>query len=325
MSYEPSPEVLASLSPDFLAIDIHQKLLSASIALLVVITVVYALFVISRTFCAERNEWEVWVLYPFSYLTNVALCIVSILLVCLGGAGRHAAYWFVHDPGTFAEFLKVEVAAEFIYVIGVTLPKICIMTMYLNIFVEPRTRLMTKVVLAFIILNFVATVILTFTICQPFAFKWDKSISNGHCTNLTAGYRYISIPNILIDIPILYIPISSLRKLQASRGRKIGLIITFLTGGLGIITAIIRFVGFFQVDLEADPTYFGVDTQIYTTLEPCAYFVCSCLPGMRPLLREISHSCQHFLSLLSKRKKHGKYDDILSVDGKGEFLSHSSR
>ncbi|KAI0970238.1 hypothetical protein F4678DRAFT_134042 [Xylaria arbuscula] len=325
MFYTPSAEYLASLSPDYLAVDIHQELLDTAIALLVVNTVVYALFIISRASCAERNTWEIWVLYPFSYLTTIVLCIICILFVRYGGIGRHADYWYLHDPGTFAEFLKIEVAAEFIYLVGVTLPKVCIVKMYLNIFIEARTRLITKIILAAIIANLVATVILTFTICQPFAFKWDKSIPNGRCDNLTAAYRYISIPNIVIDLPILFIPIPAIRKLQASRVRKVGLIITFVTGGLGIITAILRFVGFFMVDLEADPTYFGVETQIYTTVEPSAYFICSCLPGMRPLLRKISHSksvknmmntFHRSLALLSKENKDSIHDDIHLVDSR---------
>lgn len=28
---------------------------------------------------------------------------------------------------------------------------------------------------------------------------------------------------------------------------------------------------------------------IYTTMEPCAYFVCACLPGIRPLARALYH------------------------------------
>lgn len=69
--------------------------------------------------------------------------------------------------------------------------------------------------------------------------------------------------------------------------------------------AIVRFVGFYTTDLEADLTYKGVNTMIYTELEPAAYFICSCLPGMRPLARGIysKSGLQTFVS--SRFKSYG--------------------
>lgn len=52
----------------------------------------------------------------------------------------------------------------------------------------------------------------------------------------------------------------------------------------GIVGAVIRFVEFFNMDFSSELPY-GVWTMIYTTMEACACFVCSCLPGTRPLIR----------------------------------------
>lgn len=49
----------------------------------------------------------------------------------------------------------------------------------------------------------------------------------------------------------------------------------------------IRFVGFYDSDLESDLWYLGINTTILTFVEPSAYFICSCLPGMRPLVRAV--------------------------------------
>ena len=49
-----------------------------------------------------------------------------------------------------------------------------------------------------------------FTICQRFAFKWDKAIPGGHCADLIAAYKYISIPNIVTDCAIVVLPFSTL-------------------------------------------------------------------------------------------------------------------
>ncbi|GAW14705.1 hypothetical protein ANO14919_041080 [Xylariales sp. No.14919] len=282
MSSAPDP------SPEFLAADVHGKLQDAGIAFIVITTVIYFLFNVSRISCAERNGWEFWVLYPISYFLQLVLGIICILFVQYGGAGRHAQYWLIHDPVVLENFAKIQTADEFIYVAGVTVPKVCILIMYLNIFVERKVRIATWIVIAVVIANwFIIGIIVTFTICQPFAYKWDKSIPGGHCADLLASYRWISIPNILTDLAIIFLPFSTLYRLHTTRVRKIGILLTFLTGGLGIITAILRLVGFFTLDLFSDPTFFGVETQILTLVEPNAYFICSCLPGMRPLVRTV--------------------------------------
>ncbi|KAH8885978.1 hypothetical protein GQ53DRAFT_845118 [Thozetella sp. PMI_491] len=280
---------LTSLPPEYLAEYNGQKLMDGSIAIIVLITVVYVLFNVSRFFFAERNSLETWVLYPISYLFSLGSCILCILFVQIGGAGRHFAYWMITDPTVIGVFLKLQTATESVYMAGVTLPKVAILLLYLRVFVaERKIWIGTCIVLGVVVANYVCTgLIATFTICQPFAFKWDKTIPGGHCANLMAAYRYISIPNILTDLAILILPLSPLYRLQLSPVRKFGLLVTFLAGSLGIITAVIRFVGFYTVDLESDLTYLGVDTNLYTIIEPCAYFICSCLPGIRPLVRAV--------------------------------------
>jgi hypothetical protein len=46
-------------------------------------------------------------------------------------------------------------------------------------------------------------------------------------------------------------------------------------------------VGFFTVDLNKDPTYYGVTTMLLSIAEPGAYFICSTLPYIRPLANRI--------------------------------------
>ncbi len=51
----------------------------------------------------------------------------------------------------------------------------------------------------------------------------------------------------------------------------------------GIVTAIIRFLVFYGTALGSDPTYLGSKVMIITVVEPGAYFICCCLPYIRPL------------------------------------------
>ncbi|KAI1733377.1 hypothetical protein F4680DRAFT_441909 [Xylaria scruposa] len=300
----PTPQELASLSPEYLAEDNNSRaLLATSIAFIVVSTVIYTLFVISRVFYANRNGWETWTLYPLSYICNMGLCTIGILLNKIGGSGRHTEYFLIHNPTTVTTYLQLQTATEFVYMAAVTVPKVALLLLYIRIFAERKYQIMAWIVIAVAVTHFwTSGVIVGFTICQPFSFKWDKSITYGKCADLMAAYRFVSVPNLLTDVAILLLPFPTLYRLQMSKTRKVGLFITFLTGGLGIIAAIIRLIGFYTVDLASDPTYYSVNTMTYTIIEPGAYFICSCLPGMRPFLRGIYHKSgmASLLSIYSK-------------------------
>jgi hypothetical protein len=158
--------------------------------------------------------------------------LTKAVFVKLADGGRHAIYVLSTDPNKLGTWLKLQTATEFIYMAGVTLPKVAILMLYLRVFAERRPRIATKVVLTVVVANWIATgIIADFTICQPFSFKWDKTI-NGHCSDLMAAYKYISIPNILTDLAILTLPASTLYKLHMSRTRKFGIFLTFLSGGM---------------------------------------------------------------------------------------------
>jgi hypothetical protein len=190
---------------------------------------------------------------------------------------------------------------------AVTVPKLALLLLYLRIFAGRKIRIATWIVIGVVIAHFlVINILFWVTLCQPFAYKWDKSIPGGHCVDYTAAYRYVSIPNLVTDLALLVLPISTLWKLKMGKSRKVGILMTFLAGGLGvsnerpwcafnsesqrnreIITAIIRFVAFIRLDPASDPTFLSVNTMIYSIIETAAYFICSCLPGIRPLVRAI--------------------------------------
>lgn len=69
---------LDTYSPAYLAEDDSQRLIDASVAAIVVITIIYAMFLTSRMVYAERNHWEIWVLYPLSYFLCLGICINGV-------------------------------------------------------------------------------------------------------------------------------------------------------------------------------------------------------------------------------------------------------
>uniref|UniRef100_A0A8H7N2Y7 Rhodopsin domain-containing protein n=2 Tax=Bionectria ochroleuca TaxID=29856 RepID=A0A8H7N2Y7_BIOOC len=280
-------ETLMALPPEYMAHDTSHRLQHTGIALMVIVNCFYILFNASRIFFAERNGWEIWTVYPMSYCCCLSLAILCHFFATDGGAGRHAAYWLLHNPATITKFLKYQTASQFIYMVGITLPKVALLILYLKVFADRKVIIATWVVMCLLIGLCFSSVVALFAICQPFAYNWNKSIPGGHCGNFMAAYKYISIPNIVSDVAILLLPIPSLWSLNMSRWKKAGVFATFAVGGLGIITSIIRFVGFYRTNVGTDVTNNGGTTVIYTALEVAAYFICSCLPGTRPLARAI--------------------------------------
>ena len=135
--------------PEFLAESNHpERMVYCGITVSVIITLVYVMFITSRSFFAERNGWEVWAVFPLSYLVCLATCVLTIRKLTppsphvqrltdpqvtrqTGGAGYHVTYWLITDPTTIVRYLKITTAIQFTYYAGVSLPKVCIL-----IFVE---------------------------------------------------------------------------------------------------------------------------------------------------------------------------------------------
>jgi len=156
----------------------------------------------------------------------------KLVLVDKGGAGRHFAYWLITDPPLLTTYLKLQTAAEFVYVAACLFPKLSILVLYLRVFTDRTVRICTWFVICFCVAHALANIIASFTICQPFAYKWNKTIEGGKCADVMASYRYVSLPHILSDIAILVLPLSSLSKLMVSKRRKVGIFLTFLMGSL---------------------------------------------------------------------------------------------
>ena len=133
-------------------------------------------------------------------------------------------------PDQITLWLKLDVVEEFIYVPSISFPKLAFLCLYLKVFTAKSFRYTTYATAGIIILSNVTFIIMSGTDCSPFAYKWDKSIPNGHCVDLLAVYRWVSIPNLVTDLITIVLPLPVIWRLHTGRAQKIGLTITFLTG-----------------------------------------------------------------------------------------------
>lgn len=148
------------------------------------------------------------------------------------GVGRHAtALAFLGESYKLTRWGKGIIAMVPLYLLAVTLPKICVLVLYLRIFTQWVYRTTCYVLIAIVMGNFIGGTIALLTSCIPLAKIWDSELS-GHCINNNAFYQWISFPNILTDVAILILPLPLVWNLHATINQKVGLTITFSAGGV---------------------------------------------------------------------------------------------
>ena len=67
--------------------------------------------------------------------------------------------------------------------------------------------------------------------CSPISYAWTRT-PPGHCIDLLAFYRWLSLPNLLIDVSTLLLPVNMVWKLQVTFKQKMALSGVFLMGGM---------------------------------------------------------------------------------------------
>lgn len=131
-------------------------------------------------------------------------------------------------------------AGELIFFTGLALIKWSILAMYYRLF---PTRFMKW---GYIILGsmtglwWIAVMLVTVFQCIPVHKFWELDTS-GTCVN--ANVFYIStngVPNIVMDVMILCLPMYEVYKLHVSRKLKIAICANFLIGAIVIIASIVK-------------------------------------------------------------------------------------
>jgi hypothetical protein len=141
----------------------------------------------------------------------------------------------IQDPtgGTLITRSKIEKAVELIYVLAITCSKLVFLCLCIRIFDTSRGyRFATYFVASLVVLNWLADLFISFTICKPFTAQWDHSIPGGKFGDIIRVYQFISIPNIVTDVMMLALPLPALYKLHVDLGTRISLFVTFMMGSV---------------------------------------------------------------------------------------------
>ena len=140
---------------------------------------------------------------------------------------------------------KTHYAASVLYPLASILPKLALCLLYLRLFgVYVLARRISLGMIAILAVNAIAWLVPIIRGCDPVSAYWSPQWYNGRCLNSAIIGTWISLPNIVTDIVLLILPMPILWKTHISLPKKIGLMITFATGSIGIISACLR-LGFY--------------------------------------------------------------------------------
>ena len=146
--------------------------------------------------------------------------------------------------------LKLVFAFYVLLVLGITLPKLSILTLYLRIFTGRRTRTITFIIIGFVLVMAPAYLVALLLLCNPIRYFWDKTLLGGQCLDFNFYARSLGLPNILIDVAMLITPLPAIWGLEASIARRIGVTLMFLTGIIALVASCVRW----HIYADADAT-----------------------------------------------------------------------
>ncbi|KAM0270896.1 hypothetical protein ACHAQH_009258 [Verticillium albo-atrum] len=222
---------------------------------------------------AHRIARKAWNLSDYCVIVAavfaIALQAVSITGVFQAGIG------YGHVPEVVGAFglepvtklLKLLIPLQFLWVLSLSLCKISILLLYLQLFPVAHIVWVSYTTIGVIIAWAIATILAGSFICRPFAMNWDQTIPGGTCGNQVTSFTVTGIINLVTDVVVLVLPMPLLYKLQLATYKKVTLIAVF---GMGAVTCVIsglRISVLSTMDFE-DITYTIPLANIFSGLEP---------------------------------------------------------
>jgi hypothetical protein len=121
---------------------------------------------------------------------------------------------------------------ELLHPAAVAFPKLLVVLLFLQILTNKYERFAAKALIFLISATWFSYTVAALFQCTPVAFNWNKSIANGKCFNVQAFANSTSVPNIVTDLAVLVLPLRMVWDLKISVGRRVGLLLVFLTASV---------------------------------------------------------------------------------------------
>ncbi|GKT43601.1 satratoxin biosynthesis SC1 cluster protein 4 [Colletotrichum spaethianum] len=272
-----------TLTPEYLAEDSGDQLIGISIAFAILTTFFLGLRLFAKRFTAGGYGVDDYFL--------AAAYVVDLVMVKVGGVGRHVEFVEDFHPELLTGWAKSLIAFEIVYFTSVALPKMGIVCLYLRVFNwKGMMRTTAYVLLATLAATSVSFVVTACFQCQPLEFWWDRTIPGGKCIDVQAFFHAQAIPGFMLDLIIMALPLKTIWGLKLPMHKRIALVGIFMVGSFGVVASIIRAYIFFQTSAFTDRTWASVGLVGWSIIETGTYIIAACLPHFRPMISHYTPS-----------------------------------
>ncbi|KAI5463926.1 hypothetical protein BGZ63DRAFT_354085 [Mariannaea sp. PMI_226] len=257
---------------------------------LAVITVIAR--IVSRRLTGHQLVLDDWLIIVSLLFSGGSTFLVAVYFIHIG-LGKHV--WAL-PPDAIRSLAIGVFAGEITYTLTIVFVKLSLLALYCRIFFVYHSMKILAGVLGISVITWGISLVVTFTQCIPLRAFWERfdpinpiqSPEYSCGVNLRAFFYGIAIPNIVLDIFIIVLPLPYIWKLHLRTSQKVSLTIIFTLGLFLTATSIIRFIYLLGVNLDApDLTWSFVNNVIWTVVEGNIATFCACLPVLRPLLNLI--------------------------------------
>ncbi|KAL1796564.1 hypothetical protein ACET3X_005104 [Alternaria dauci] len=287
---------------------------SAALTILSIICVALRLY--TRTLIV-RNIGKDDYAMVFALLFTVAY-LVAIFILRDNGMGFSGK---VLELRQMLNQIQATLAIEIVYYLIINAIKISILFFYLRIAVEKRFEYLCKVTIYFLVAFGVICVIVCLAQCVPLHKMWDLAGQvPGQCINATAFFYTTSAINIIADIWILLLPITTLLKVQRPRREKFALVIIFSLGAFSCIASIVRLYSVGVYTESKDPFFDSVPINVWSMVEINVGILCASIPATKALFSKAQrHRTQN-----GSYQYHSRERSIIKSYGHGSGKSNSN-
>ena len=154
------------------------------------------------------------------------------MAVFRAGVGTHIEAVTISDPHKVSILQLLTYIADWVYIPSTVLSRISVLVLYLRIFTSKRARFLCWIVILFLISLCLSVIIATQVQCFPLRYLWDRSIAQGRCYNQLLWYKLTCLSNVVADVAIILLPVSTIWTIRVSPAREAGTALVCLTGSL---------------------------------------------------------------------------------------------
>ncbi|EFQ34804.1 hypothetical protein CGRA01v4_01681 [Colletotrichum graminicola] len=297
--------------------DMRSYVRAVTIAFTVLATVVVGL-----RFTSRHLQNAKYLIDDYTMLAALAILIGNMimnLILVEGGIGLHSGRLNLEQT----QFLnRTMIGAEILYVNGVNMYKVALLLLYLRIFPMREVRKGALICGSLTTGWTLACVIAASIQCLPIVKVWEPW-RPGYCINLFLTQLCISVPSIIVDIAILYLPIPHVLKLQMNRAQRVLVLFTFLLGSYVVFCSIYRFKIFLGYTPD-DVPYSLAQGLAWNIIELSSGIVSACLPTLGPIVRLLwkglldtaqRSGLDKYARSISTNKKSGSRSAALTIGG----------